>query len=136
MQLELNRDMFTEKTTIGRLWINGMDFCETLEDRDRNLESGGQKIKGETCIPRGVYKVVIDYSNRYKCSMPHVLDVPQFTGIRIHPGNTQADTEGCILLGEVRGVDFIGDSRSAFARFMKELYLATDNGEEIDLIIT
>jgi hypothetical protein len=136
MNLELKRDTFTDKSTIGKLYVNGFDFCETLEDVDRKLEEGGTKIKDRTCIQRGTYKVVIDFSTRFQIRMPHVLNVPQFTGIRIHSGNVATDTEGCILVGQIRGVDFVGDSRLAFAALFQELDSAFLADEKIELIIT
>jgi len=99
MQLELERKEFFNDRTIGGFYINGVWYCYSLEDADRNLESGGVKIPKQTAIPRGNYKVIRDYSNRFQREMPHILNVPQFEGIRIHAGNTPVDTEGCILLG-------------------------------------
>ena len=87
MKLVLIRDQTDIDGTFGRLYINGLFECHTLEDVDRLLEKGGTKIPGETAIPRGEYKVIIDWSNRFKKEMMHVLDVPQFAGIRIHAGN-------------------------------------------------
>ncbi len=136
MKLELHRDKMTEKTTIGKLFVNGVEYCNTLEDTDRHLEDGGKKIYANTCIPRGVYQVVIDFSTKYSRMMPHILNVPQFEGIRIHAGNYAEDTEGCILVGRTRGEDFIGDSRIVFADFMKELEEATMAGEKVEITIT
>ena len=136
MLLELKRDTFTEKSTIGKLWVNGVEYCETLEDRDRKLEEGGMKVYGRTCVPRGRYEVTIDQSKKYKKLMPHILNVPQFEGIRIHPGNYDADTEGCILVGKTRGKDFIGDSRDTFNALYSELESAIIADEDIEIIIT
>ena len=111
-------------------------FCNTLEDVDRRLENGGEKVYGQTCIPRGTYDVVIDYSSRFKKRMPHILNVPQFDGIRIHPGNTDRDTEGCILVGVTRGDDFIGDSRLAYNELMAAMENALLNNEKIELQVT
>jgi len=77
--LRLHRLKFTEKTTIGQLLDDdGLHVCYTLEDRDRKLEDGGEKVNGQTAIPRGSYRVVLSQSNRFKRIMPEVLDVPQF----------------------------------------------------------
>jgi hypothetical protein len=108
MTLKLLRKWFTEDSTLGELYINDKFFCYTLEDKIRE-----EKIKGKTAIPYGVYKVIIDYSNRFKCNMIHILDVPNFEGIRIHAGNTDEDTEGCILVGYTKQDNSIGKSRLA-----------------------
>ena len=136
MKLELHRDLFTEKSTIGKLHVNGVAVCETLEDFDRHLEEGGTKVYGKTCIPRGVYEVIVSMSNRFKVRMPLLLKVPQFEGVRIHPGNTSADTEGCILVGKTRGVDFVGDSRKAYEALMSNLEAAILAGEKLEITIT
>ncbi len=136
MNLLLIRDIFTQTCTIGKLFIDGQYLCETLEDCDRKLELGGVKIYGESAIPRGTYKVTIDFSGRFQRDMPHVLDVPQFTGIRIHPGNTAADTDGCILVGTGRVANrSITESRLAFNKFFPKLEVAIESGEEITLEI-
>ena len=133
MKIEIKRDSFTENSTIGKMYIDGQYFCETLEDKDRRLEDGGAKVYAETCIPRGAYALVIDYSPKYKKNMPHLLDVPQFRGIRIHPGNTDDDSEGCILVGRNRDTDFIGNSKATYNELIIKLRDATD---EIQVIIT
>lgn len=116
MKLKLVRTTFTNKSTIGELYIDGELNCFTLEDVVRDV-----KIQGETAIPYGSYRVVIDFSNRFQKMLPHLLDVPGFTGIRIHPGNSAKDTDGCILLGNTKDVDFIGNSKMAFNDFMLKL---------------
>lgn len=136
MKLHVHRDTFTELTTIGKLHVNGVEYCETLEDKDRRLESGGTKVYGKTCIPRGTYEVGFTYWKKYDKHMPHILNVPQFTGIFIHPGNYDKDTEGCLLVGRTRGVDFIGDSRTTFDNLLKELEHAVVAGESIEITFT
>ena len=86
----------------GRMFIDGAYFGETLEDPDRHLEDGGEKIDGGTAIPRGRYQLALTYSRRFGKIMPELLHVPGFSGVRIHGGNTEADTSGCILLGAER----------------------------------
>jgi len=135
MKLLLERFEFTEKSTIGTLSAYGDFLCFTLEDKDRRLECDGEKVYGQTAIPRGTYKVVIDYSNRFKRELPRLLDVPEFVGVRIHPGNTDADTEGCILVGTNHKKDFVGNSRAAFGALMERLEAAYEAGEEISLEI-
>jgi len=123
MEITLNRTTFTDVSTIGELIINNYHVCYTLEDKDRLLTSDmgteailAANIYGKTCIPYGRYEVAITYSNHFKKYLPLLMGVSGFDGIRIHSGNTDADTLGCILLGDVVGVDFIGKSRIAFSR--------------------
>jgi len=118
MNLKLTRKDFTDNSTIGDLYIDTEWFCYTLED---TLREPGEKVAGKTAIPAGVYRVVIDFSNRFQKNMPHILDVPGFEGIRIHAGNTAAHTEGCPLLGMTKAKDFIGKSKLAFEAFMPRL---------------
>jgi hypothetical protein len=133
MILTLNRKYFNENSTIGTLQIDGGVSMFTLEDKDRQLESGGTKIKGETCIPRGDYQVILDFSTRFQKVMPHVLNVSHFDGIRIHSGNTDKDTEGCILVGGNKATDAIGQSRVTFNQLMILLTNAINHGETVTL---
>lgn len=126
MELEVVRDTPTEHSTIGRFIIDSKYHCNTLEDCIRI----GPKVSGATAIPYGRYKVIIDYSSRFKKLMPHILDVPEFEGVRIHKGNTDLQTEGCVLLGMSRGVDKIWDCESAFHPFFDQLLTALAKGEE------
>jgi len=121
MLLTLKRHTFTDRSTAGHLLIEGDYFCDTLEDVDRHLESGGTKIPGETAIPRGTYDLIIDFSQRFQKPMPRILKVPGYEGVRIHAGNTNKDTEGCPLVGKSSGPDGIISSRITFLRLMDEL---------------
>lgn len=121
MNILLLRKEFTEKSTIGELFINGNFECFTLEDKDRNLESGGIKVYSKSAIPRGKYEVIISFSNRFKQYMPLLVNVPQFQGIRIHTGNKAENTEGCLLLGKTKSKDFIGLSKEAYLAFLAKL---------------
>lgn len=96
MELKVGRFKSKNGVTIGELWMNGKFFCYTLEDEIRPVLS---KIYGKTAIPTGKYNVVLSFSNRFKTYMPEVLNVKGFAGIRIHTGNTDADTLGCLLVG-------------------------------------
>jgi len=133
MKLVLIRDQSDLDCTFGRLYINGLFECHTLEDVDRHLEDGGEKVASATAIPRGEYKLTIDWSNRFKKEMLHVLDVPQFAGIRIHSGNTSEDTEGCLLLGNGRAKAYLLDSRSAVQKVFDAVEKALDRGEEVTI---
>lgn len=125
MKLTVNRNQLTNKSTIGELWIDGKFECYTLEDVCRK----GIKISGQTAIPEGTYEVIIDYSNRFKKDMPHVLNVPGFEGIRIHPGNTAENTEGCLLVGMSKSNDFIGGSKAAFEKITTKLIEGLKHGK-------
>lgn len=135
MKLRLVRENGTDETTLGDLYLDGVWFCHTLEDRDRRLESGGVKVRGETAIPLGNYAVSITWSTRFRKPMLHVLAVPQFEGIRIHAGNTQFDTEGCILLGEDVDRDVLVHSRVAVDRLQNEVAQALDRAEAVNLTV-
>ncbi len=127
----IQRFEFQEKCTIGKLFLDGVDLgIFTLEDKRRPL---GEKVFGQTAIPEGIYEVIITLSNHFKRELPLLLSVPQFDGVRIHPGNTDADTEGCILVGKTwAGGDFIGHSKEAF----EELFGFLKTAEKIELEIT
>jgi len=119
MNLRVVRKTFTPKSTIGDLLVDGVFECFTLEDCVRPV-----KIKGITAIPAGAYEVVISFSERFQKPLPLLLNVPNFDGIRIHPGNTDRDTEGCILVGQTKQADSIGDSRKAFQALFSRLQQA------------
>ena len=119
MELLVKRLRFSDKATIGEMFIDGAQFCFTLEDKVR---PAGVKIAHQTAIPAGTYSVVIGHSNRFNRDMPRVQDVPNFEGILIHYGNTDKDTDGCILVGATSsGDDFIGGSRDTFAKLFDKL---------------
>lgn len=132
MKLAVHRSHFLEKCTIGQLFLDDVP-CNvwTLEDVVREV-----KIPGETAIPEGTYKVIVDFSNHFQRELPHILDVPNFVGVRIHSGNTDADTEGCLLLGlDWNGADFIGRSRDAFELIFPKIQSAIAAGQEVTIEI-
>ena len=135
MKLLVQREIFSSISSIGTLYVDGVRECHTLEDRDRHLEDGGEKVYGQTAIPRGIYKVLITFSNRFKKPMPLLVDVPGFEGIRIHPGNTAEDTHGCILVGVGIGQDILYNSRQAYEKLFNKLEAAEALGEEIEIEI-
>jgi hypothetical protein len=107
MELKLQRRFFKDDYTVGALFINGVYLCDTLEDKDRRLtqsmplaEIRKTKIAHQTAIPTGIYKVILNFSPAKKRMLPRILNVPGFSGILIHRGNTQNDSSGCILVGE------------------------------------
>lgn len=126
MKLKLKRIHKTDVSTIGELYVDGIFECYTLEDIERDV-----KIKSETAIPKGTYKVMITKSNRFKKYMPLLLNVPNFEGVRIHAGNTNHDTEGCILVGQTRSNDFIGKSRKAYDKLFKKMQVSKEISIEI-----
>lgn len=130
MNLLLNRETFTEHSTIGELSVDGTFFCYVLEDVARPI-----KIKHQTSIPAGRYKITITHSTRFDRELPLLNDVPGFEGIRIHPGNTDKDTSGCLLVGLSRAKDLVGNSREAFNTLLPKLQLAVKRGEEISIEI-
>lgn len=119
-----NRDTYC----IGKLYINGEYFCDTLEDTDRGLdcfmsekEIAEKKIYGQTAIPIGMYRVILDYSPKFKKILPLLLDVKGYSGIRIHSGNTEKDTLGCILVGQNKVVGKVINSKVTFNALYKRL---------------
>lgn len=119
MEITLHRKVFTNKTTIGELFINDSKTvqCYILEDKDRGLkqtmsldEIKKLKVYGETAIPYGRYEVVVSYSERFKKKLPLLVGVPGYEGIRIHTGNYAENTHGCLLPGKNKGVDCVTES--------------------------
>ena len=133
MIINLKRHWFTNKSTMGIMQIDGVYQCFTLEDTARPV---GIKIAKETCIPVGEYPVIVDFSQRFQKQMPHVLNVPMFEGIRIHSGNTAADTEGCPIVGYQRGPDLIWESTKAYTDVFEKIKSAFDKQEPICLVVT
>ena len=131
MELELTRSVKTNKSTIGELTVNGVFECFILEDKDRGLRKDMpiselivMKIKTRTAIPTGRYEIVVSFSDKFQKMLPLLLDVPAFAGIRIHPGNTDANTEGCFLPGKTKSPDMIGSSRVAFTALFDKIKTA------------
>ena len=135
MRLILIRDIFSSKSTTGQLYIDDQFQCYMLEDVDRKLENNGIKIPGQTCIPRGIYQILINYSPHFQRDLPLLANVPQFSGIRIHSGNAPADTEGCLLPGTTRQADWVSNSRAAFDQLYKKIGAALANSEPVSIEI-
>ncbi len=130
MLINLIRYDFNDRRTIGKLSIDGLFAMYTLEDAVRDV-----KIAGETAIPAGTYKVVITESQRFKHPLPLLLDVPGFTGVRIHSGNTAADTCGCILVGLQREADTIRESHLAMGKVFSAIKAALEANGTVMLTI-
>lgn len=132
MKIQVVRDVSDDISTEGTMLVDGVFQCFTLEPVDRHLEvNPNAKVFGQTAIPRGVYPVIIDYSNHFARNLPHILNIPNFAGVRIHPGNWAKDTEGCTLVGQTRGEDFIGSSVAAFDALFPKIEAAIAAGEPI-----
>lgn len=134
MELKLKRIAKRDTYTIGRIFIDGDYFCDTLEDKVRDL-SKERKVKGATAIPTGRYRIVLTYSPRFRRILPQLLDVLYFEGIRIHRGNTHKDTEGCILVGFNKLVGKVIESAVTEQRLMAILQNAVNKGEQIFITI-
>lgn len=131
MELTLLRFDCTPTRTIGRLSIDGVFECFTLEDPVRE----GPKIPGETAIPAGRYEVVLDFSQRFQRQTLHLLAVPGFTGIRVHGGVNAADTAGCILVGQNRDVDSIVHSQLALGALQPKVAAVLARGQRVWITI-
>ncbi len=143
MEIKLIRIADRENYTIGRMYINGRYFCDTLEPANRGLDSSmsedeirQKKRKGPTAIPYGEYMVLITKSIRFNKWLPLVYGVKGFSGIRIHAGNEPKDTRGCILPGENVQVGCVDYSRNYMYVLMKKMQAAYDHDEKVMLTIT
>lgn len=96
------REVFAPDHTLGVVTYKGEHFGYTVEDTDRYLETGGVKVPKLTAIPRGTYRLILSKSPRFGRVTPELVEVPDFTGVRVHGGNYADDTEGCPILGAER----------------------------------
>jgi len=132
MEFTLRRSPPSEKSTLGNLYLPGGELlCYTLEDCDRFLEKGGVKIPKQTAIPRGRYEMVIAGSPRFGRPVPALLNVPQFTGVEIHPLNTPGETDGCIGPGMRTGIDRIFESWHALGLLLSWIAWAISKNEKL-----
>lgn len=144
MKLKLDRKYKLPEYTIGKLYIDGEYFCDTLEDTDRGLSSDmpfqeiiKRKIQGKTAVPTGTYKITMNvvsprFKNRtwakpYQGKLPRLIDTIGFEGVLIHVGNSPEDTLGCILVGKNTIKGKITNSTSTFHSLMKKLLEDKDN---------
>lgn len=134
MELEVRRLWPRDTYTVGRLYVDGELFCNTLEDRVRDLNKE-EKVYGQTAIPAGRYKVVFNWSPKFGRNLPRLLDVPHFEGILIHPGNTAADSAGCILVGKNTQIGRLTESRNTSDMLNEKIESAQKRGEEIYITI-
>lgn len=143
MRLTLKRIANKDNYCIGKLYINGKYFCDTLEDVDRGLDDSmteadilKQKKYGQTAIPTGIYTVLLTYSPKYKKVMPLINNVKGYSGIRIHSGNTSKDTLGCLLVGKNTVVGRLTDSRNTYNALFKRLQQKGSNKITIEIYRT
>lgn len=118
MKLKVGRFKSKNGVTIGELWLNDKFFCYTLEDEIRPIMS---KIYGSTAIAQGIYNLVLSFSNKFQKYMPEVLNVKNFKGIRIHSGNTIADTLGCLIVGTKTDGKSVSESKLAYDKLLFEI---------------
>ena len=126
MNLTLFRKTEINNTVLGELHINDKFFCYTLEDKIRDV-----KIKHQTCIPQGEYKIIMTLSQRFKTILPLLLNVPNFEGIRIHAGNTTEDTSGCLLVGTAINGEKLLHSKVALQELIKKFNVAIKAKDQI-----
>lgn len=135
MKLTLKRIALRQTYTIGKLYIDDVYFCDTIEDTVRDLnkngkfDNGEKKVHSKTAIPYGTYEIKWTYSPRFKKYTPQLMNVPSFEGIRIHAGNTSADTEGCLILGENKQVGKVLNSRATINKFYQIIKEACSKGK-------
>jgi len=141
MELRLRRIFKGTSYTIGKLYLDGTYFCDTIEDTVRNLPitcpttpkglpcKCPEKVYAQTAIPSGRYKITIEYSPRFKRKLPYLHDVPHFIGILMHSGNDQTHSSGCIIVGKNKVKGKVLESRATLDK------LLTNLKDEKDIII-
>ena len=132
MELSLIRDIFAPQRTLGVLYVDGIKECYICEDMVR---PNGEKIYGKTAIPEGRYEIKITMSNRFKRELPILLNVPNFEGIRIHSGNHEGHTEGCLLPGKTRNASGVFSSVIATNNLILKIRTALQSGRKVFITI-
>ena len=130
MKLRVERLWKKPTYTVGRLYVDGKLYCNTLEDVVRDLTKEA-KVPDKTAIPAGTYKVIFNWSPKFGRNLPRLLNVPHFDGILIHPGNTADDSAGCILVGKNTEVGRLTESRYTSDKLNVLIEDAQRHGEEI-----
>lgn len=131
IRLPTQRPVGQEGYTLGSLYRNGLFFAFTCEDEDRRLEDGGTKVPARTAIPRGRYRLTVSQSPRFKRRLPEVKDVPQFKGIRFHGGNKAEDSEGCVLIGQVRTAIGVAKCADTVNKLIDQIDVAEKAGKSV-----
>lgn len=134
MKLRVERLWKKPAYTVGRLYVDGKLYCNTLEDVVRDLDKEA-KVPGKTAIPAGTYKVIYNWSPKFGRNLPRLLNVPHFDGILIHPGNTADDSAGCILVGKNTEVGRLTESRYTSDKLNVLIEDAQRHEEEITIEI-
>lgn len=142
MEIQVNRIARKDGYTIGRMSLNGVYFCDTLEDTDKGLNSTmpldeilAKKVKAQTAIPTGKYDVILTFSPRFKRVLPLLLNVPGYQYIRVHNGNRPDSTEGCLLVGENKAKGQVLNSRATLEKLMSVLLECEKRKEKISITI-
>ena len=138
MKLLLKRIAKRKLYTIGKLYIDGVYFCDTIEDTDRGLTQNTPleqikkiKIPCETAIPSGTYKITLNvvsprfkdkvWAKPYGGKIPRLLNVPGFDGVLLHPGSDQDSSAGCVIVGRNKIVGKVVESQATFKNLMSKL---------------
>jgi len=141
MKLKVIREHRNDVCTIGSLFINGVFFCYTLEDKDRGLKQSDsllfiqtKKIFGLTAIPLGFYKLTVNQSPKFKRMLPRILEIKGFDGVLLHRGNTADHSFGCILIGYKKGHNSIFESTKAETDLVNRLLLHNNEVHTIEIV--
>lgn len=153
MKVLVKRIAKKETYCIGKLYIDGEYICDTIEDKDRGLkqemplsEIKEKKVYGKTAIPTGLYDLTLNvvsprlgskpyFQKVCNGKVPRILNVPGFDGVLLHPGNTEEDSYGCLILGLNKAVGKVLESRATFEKVYKILKKGNDKGEKITIEI-
>ena len=152
MKLLLKRIAKQKTYTIGKLYVDGVYECDTLEDTDRGLSNNmtieeikKKKVYGQTAIQTGTYEINMDvvspkFKNRswakpYNGKLPRLMNVPGYEGVLIHVGNKPEDTLGCLCVGQNKIKGQVVNSTATFHELMAKLVKAHDKGENISITI-
>jgi hypothetical protein len=130
VRIRVIREPSRDGATLGVLFVDNVFQCFTLEDEIRE-----QKVPGLTAIPAGTYPVVLTMSARFKKVLPELKNVRNYSGVRIHSGNTAKDTEGCLLVGQTRGSALIAQSRAALEALQAKIRAAVDRHEDVAITL-
>lgn len=153
MKILVKRVAKKEKYTIGKMYVDDVYVCDTIEDKDRDLTQNTplndikkKKVYGQTAIPSGTYNVTLDVVStkfvqkpyfKELCGgkLPRLMNVPGFDGVLIHTGNDEDDSYGCIIVGYNKVKGKVVESRKAFEKLYPILKQASNKKEKITIQI-